>query len=264
MNDAIKPNPGGIIDPENVIGRNKLIADIWGRLEQQSVIVSAERRMGKTTLIKKMEAEAGNRQIAIYRDLEGIKSVVGFVEAVWQDVAKYLKSIDKASKKVQGFLRAFKGVEIKGFKLPELIAPQWDKFLCEIIGDLLSAQNSQVVFFWDEVPYLLDNISKRSPEEAMQLLDVLRSLRHNYPQVRMVFTGSIGLHHIVNKLKESCYSNDPTNDMYPIDVSPLSVDHATDLAARLIRGTKIETVNITTTAQEIAESVGCIPFYIHH
>ena len=52
--------------------------------------------------------------------------------------------------------------------------------------------------------------------------------------------------------------------MYPIEVTPLSVEHATDLAAKLIRGTKIETANITATAQVIAESVGCIPFYIHH
>ncbi len=216
MNDAIKPNPGGIIDPQNVIGRDKLIADIWERLEQQSIILSAERRMGKTTVIKKMEAEAGKHQIALYRDLEGIKSVVGFVEAIWQDVAAYLSRIKRTSKTVQGFLRAFQGVEIKGFKIPELIAPQWDKLLSAIIADLLSAQESQVIFFWDEVPYLLDNISKNKPEEAMQLLDVLRSLRHNYPQIRMVFTGSIGLHHIVNKLKDSGYRNDPTNFRYPL------------------------------------------------
>jgi len=42
MNDAIKTNPGGIIDPQNVVGKDKLIAEIWGRLEQQSVIVSAK------------------------------------------------------------------------------------------------------------------------------------------------------------------------------------------------------------------------------
>ena len=50
----MKANPGGLVAPQDVIGRDKLIAKIWMRLEQQSLILSAERRMGKTTIIKKM------------------------------------------------------------------------------------------------------------------------------------------------------------------------------------------------------------------
>ncbi|NJL68509.1 MAG: hypothetical protein HC894_20835 [Microcoleus sp. SM1_3_4] len=54
----MKANAGGEIAPAEVLGRNKLIADLWGILEQQSVILSAERRMGKTSVIKKMRSEA--------------------------------------------------------------------------------------------------------------------------------------------------------------------------------------------------------------
>ena len=50
----MKANPGGAIAPEDVIGRDKLIANLWNILDRQSVILSAERRMGKTTVIKKM------------------------------------------------------------------------------------------------------------------------------------------------------------------------------------------------------------------
>jgi hypothetical protein len=133
-----------------------------------------------------------------------------------------------------------------------------------IIEDLLENQERQVIFFWDEVPYMLDNMSEKQPEEAMELLDTLRKLRQTYPNVRMAFTGSIGLHHIVKKLQQQGYSNDPTNDMYPIDIPPLSLNHGTDLAVRLIRGENIQTDNITNIAEEIANAVGCIPFYIHH
>ena len=84
MNE-LKANPGGIVAPQDVIGRDKLIARIWRMLEQQSIILSAERRMGKTTIIKKMEAEAGESKLTIYRDLEGVRSPIEFVELIWQD-----------------------------------------------------------------------------------------------------------------------------------------------------------------------------------
>jgi len=43
----MKANPGGEIASAEVMGRDHLIADLWGILEQQSVMLSAERRMGK-------------------------------------------------------------------------------------------------------------------------------------------------------------------------------------------------------------------------
>ena len=263
MSDAIRANPGGIIDPRNVIGRDKLIGEIWRRLEQQSIILSAERRMGKTTIINKMQAEAGEKRLPIFHDLEGIKSAVEFVEAIWQDAVTYLSAKGKSTKKFQDFLRSFKGIEIKGFKIPEMAATQWKTLLTKIIEDLVENQDGQVIFLWDEVPYMLDNMSKNKPEEAMELLDVLRMLRQTY-DIRMIFTGSIGLHHIVKKLQQQGYSNEPTNDMYPVEVTPLTENHAQNLAVKLLRGERIESDNPLEIASEIAKATNNIPFYIHH
>ncbi len=55
----------------------------------------------------------------------------------------------------------------------------------------------------------------------MEMLDTLRALRQTYPQLKMVYTGSIGLHHVVAKLKKLGYNNVPTNDMYPYELQPL-------------------------------------------
>ncbi|MDJ0532213.1 MAG: AAA family ATPase [Xenococcaceae cyanobacterium MO_207.B15] len=257
----MRANPGGAIAPEDVIGRDKLIHKIWEHLEQQSVILSAERRMGKTTVIKKMEAEAPSDKVPIYRDLEGLRTPIEFVEAIWQDVAQYLSKKGKTSKKVLDFLRQLNGAEVNGFKFPEIEASHWKTLLTNTIEDLVSNQESQIILLWDEMPYMLNNMGD---EAAMEMLDILRSLRQTYPDVRMVFTGSIGLHHIIDKLRQVGYTNDPINDMYPIDIPPLSSEDATDLTIRLIKGEEIATVKIQTTAKEIAEAVDCIPFYIQH
>ncbi len=47
----MKANPGGQIDLRDVIGRDEIIAQIWDTLEQQSIRMNAERRIGKTTII---------------------------------------------------------------------------------------------------------------------------------------------------------------------------------------------------------------------
>ncbi|BAZ14493.1 hypothetical protein NIES4071_63370 [Calothrix sp. NIES-4071] len=55
----MKANPGGQVAPSDVVGRDSLISSFWDILERQSLVLSAERRMGKTCIIKKMQAEPG-------------------------------------------------------------------------------------------------------------------------------------------------------------------------------------------------------------
>ncbi|MEG3861704.1 hypothetical protein [Microcoleus sp. herbarium12] len=257
----MKANPGGAIAPAEVMGRDKLIVDLWGILEQQSVILSAERRMGKTSVIKKMQAEATADKLPIYRDLEDVKSPLEFVEKVFKDVEDYLTGFNRTAKKTRGLLEHLGGAEFSGFKLPEIAAPHWKALLTETIADLVENQDRRVILFWDEVPYMLDNIGDAA---AMELLDTLRSIRQMYPAVRMVYTGSIGLHHVLGVLRKAGYTNDPINDMYVQDVPPLSVKDATNLARKLLEGENIQTPDIQGTAVFIADKLSNIPFYIHH
>jgi hypothetical protein len=257
----VKANAGGQIAPNEVFGRDESIASLWEILEQQSVILSAERRMGKTCIIKKMQAEAPSNKLPIYHDLEQVRAPLEFVEAIFQDIEEYLSKRQKVASRTHKLLKDLSGLEIKNFKLPKEIESDWKKILIEIIADLVANQERQVILLWDEVPYMLQNIGDRS---AMEVLDTLRSLRQTYPDVRMVFTGSIGLHHIISSLKKAGYTNEPTNDMYPVDVSPLSEADAIDLALNLLKGEKIPASNPQETAVAIAQSVNCIPFYIHH
>ena len=257
---SFKANPGGQIAPEEVIGRDDIVAYLWKRLQQQSFIFTGERRIGKSTILRKMKAEAPAAMLPIYRDLEGIRAPIDFVEGVWQDTETYLRDIGKA-RRVRDFLSQLTGTKFGGFQFPEVAAQHWKTLLIKTIEDLVTIQHRQVVFIWDEMSHMLGNFSN---ESAMELLDTLRSLRQTYPDVRMVFSGSIGLHHIIRDLQKAGYSNAPTNDMYSIDGQPLALEDATKLTAKLIEGEQILTANLPETAKEIALAVDCIPFYIHH
>ena len=255
-----KVNPGGEIPPQEIVGRENLIDTIWDRLQQQSLILIGERRIGKSSTLKKMTTEAAENMLPIYRDLEGLRDPIEFVEKVWQDIELYLQQEGKATR-VRNFLSQLQGSQFTGYRFPEVAQDHWKKLLTFVIEDVVTLQTKQLVFIWDEMPHMLENFAD---ESAMEMLDTLRSLRQTYPDIRMIFSGSIGLHHIFKNLQQSGYRNDPTNDMFTIDGQPLTLDDATELAASLLEGENIDTLNIQKSARDIAEAVDCIPFYIHH
>ena len=258
--DNFKANPGGQISPEEIVGRDRLIEELWDRLKQQSFIFSGERRIGKSSTLKKMVSQAPEDMLPIYRDLEGIRTPIEFVEVVWQDTETYLREEGKA-RRVREYISGLIGSQFTAYQFPEITASHWKNLLTKTIEDLVTLQNQQVVLIWDEMPHMLGNFSDQA---AMEVLDNLRSLRQTYPDVRMVYSGSIGLHHIIKNLQKAGYSNDPTNDMYPVDGQPLTLEDAIALAANLLEGENVPVDDLYQIAEEIALAVDCIPFYIHH
>ena len=97
----------------------------------------------------------------------------------------------------------------------------------------------------------------------MELLDTLRALRQSHPSLRMVFTGSIGLHNVLTALRRAGYANAPTNDMRTLDVPALGDEDAVHLASALIRGEVLHARDLELTATAIAQQVSNLPYLIH-
>jgi AAA+ ATPase superfamily predicted ATPase len=278
MKLSMKANPGGQIDSANIIGRDAVIVELWERLAQQSIVLTAERRMGKTTIVKQMVKEGRVNVFPIYRDLEKVVSPAEFVSNILTDISVY----QTGTKWVEGlfgkFTKNFAGWQIGNIiKIPETSTDRWKEILENAIDYVMShplpvddwedrQKRKQIIFFWDELPMMLDNFLKRENGAlvAMEVLDTLRALRQTYPELRMVYTGSIGLHHVISKLKDAGYNNAPTNDMYTCDLQPLDPDAAIDLAEQLLEGENIATTDRSAVAIEISQQVDRIPFYIHH
>jgi hypothetical protein len=263
----MKSNPGGQIDIKDILGRDRLIATLWDALEQQSVIMTAERRIGKTSVIRKMQAEPRADWVPVLQDLEGLHSAHDFAVAVYEKVLEHLAGWRKLSHKAKAFFESIGGTEIGGvLTLPKGEKQHWKYLLIHSIEDLVTQQDpKRLVFFWDEMPYMLDNIRSREGEDtAMEVLDVLRSLRQHKAGFRMVLTGSIGLHHVLAALKAADYKNEPFNDMYAVEVTPLAPADGQELARRLIDGEQLKAADTGKAAEAIAEQGDHFPFYVHH
>jgi hypothetical protein len=265
----MKANPGGQIDSANVIGRDALIAEIWEIIQQQSIRMTAERRIGKTTVIKKMQDEPHPGWRVKYRDLERVHTAAEFALSIYKDVDEFLATVNRAGRRATELIQMLGGMKLpKGISLPEKKNKHWKDIIEASMEDLIQSDgetSDRLLFLWDEVPYMLQNICEREGESvAMEVLDVLRGLRQSYAKVRMIITGSIGLHHVFSSLKGAGYANAPVNDMCLVKVLPLSKGDAGILAKELIVGENLDCADLNESAELIAELSDCFPFYIHH
>src|SRR5262249_27973119 len=132
--------------------------------------------------------------------------------------------------------------------------------------DVAAAGGHRLVLFWDELPLFLHNVKTTAGERpAMEVLDMLRSMRQRHRHVRMVFAGSVGRHQVISEMRKARYANDPTNDMRVVEVPPLDPADGALLARRLIEGESLRCAeDPDSIALRISEAAAHIPFYIHY
>jgi len=232
------------------------------------------RRIGKTQIMVKMQAEAPAGWHTVKRDLGGFHTAGEFAARTYSDAAAVLGLKKRTLRGMATMLGKVGGAEIGGvLKLPDGSPAHWKDVLFRTFADIEdemvalekeSGRRERMVFFWDEVPFLLENIAKREGAPvAMEMLDALRAFGQDHDHVRVVLTGSIGLHHLLAELQQKEYSNSPLNRMEHIQPGPLSIEDARKLAASLLIGGGFDCPELAQCAYAVADKVGHVAFYVH-
>lgn len=259
-------NRGGNLGPEEVVGRDRFIDSLWDTLARQGVVLTAERRMGKTSVLKKMRAEPREGVIAIYRSYEGVRSRQEFIEALLEDLRSLLSKRHRAAHRLAKVAEDFKfRLDAGPIHLSAPPAEGWKNLLLRTFEAVGGADAGTIALFWDEVPVMLGAIAEaEGPQAARELLDALRVVRQSHDNIRMVFTGSLGLHHVVAGIRPGSYSSAPTNDMRAMALDGLAPQDAVGLARNLFAGEQIQTGDPEAVAAAIAGATSYIPFYIQN
>jgi hypothetical protein len=265
---SIKPNPGGQLAPEEILGRDALIAELWDILDGRNIYMNDLRRIGKTMILRKMEAEPLKGWLVLKRDLGGIKTASGFATQVYRDALVKLSAKKRGLRRMGDLLGQASGAQIAGIlTLPNDKPAPWKEVLTRTFADLHEEYingNERVVFLWDEVPFLIDNIRiTESAQTAMEVLDILRALSQDYDSVRLLLTGSVGMHHVLERLQEEGYNGSPLNTFERKSPGPLDHEEAVLLAEKLIKGAKLNAPALSDSAEAAAKLAGDVPFYIH-
>ena len=260
------------VSPAGVVGRDRLIERIWKRLERESVRFLAERRVGKTSVLKKMAAQPPAGFHPIFFDLEKVHSADRFVEVLIGELRSLMATKDKVSTGFVDFLALFGGTEVGGMvKIPELGKRNWQKAV-EKTFHAICANNPDtlIVLMFDELPYMLQSISIQDTKAgandnfALSILDTLRAARHENTNMRMIYCGSVGLHHVLATLRGDAHASQPVNDMPAVEIHPLQLQDAVQLTKDLmiIEQVHISPEHMDVIANRIAQQTDCVPFYI--
>lgn len=271
---SMLPNPGGQLSPDSIIGRDQLILRLWQILQGRSLYMNDLRRIGKTQIMVKMHSEPPLGWYSVKRDLGGFHTAAEFATRVYLDATAVLSPQKRILRGMNALLSHVAGTEIAGvIKLPDGKIAPWKEVLFRTFTDIeqeMSAieaetgRPTRMVFFWDEIPFLLDNISRREgPAIAMEILDVLRAFGQDHDHIRLVLTGSIGIHHVLADLRAEGHNHSPLNRMEHVSPGPLAPADAQTLALSLLIGAQLNCAEPKSCAQFIATSVGNVAFYIH-
>jgi hypothetical protein len=85
----IHANPGGLLEVDEIYGRDELIAHLWSTLEQQSVRLEAEKRIGKSSVLRKMALQPPHGWTAVSMSLLSIHSAEEFAEGIYRALAPH-------------------------------------------------------------------------------------------------------------------------------------------------------------------------------
>ncbi len=267
----MRPILGGNVPPDRVIGRDAFIRKMWRNLENQSVVLVAERRIGKTTVIRKMAEEPKEGWFPIFMLVEGLRSPTEFISRIVDRVSPILNRRERSWERLRQLYDHLGGQAIGTWELPEL-KRNWKRILAGTLDDIRESFEERVVFFWDELPLMISNIKDDlGAPVAMELLDVLRDHRvaDDSGKLRMVFTGSIGLHLVISELLHRGYRNDPTNDMVTFSLEGLAPKDAMELAGQGIEALVDDgDLELDAPPQElaaaIAEATDGLPYYVNY
>jgi hypothetical protein len=263
--------PGGVPEPEELIGRDHLIDVLWNQLAGNNILLVAPRRFGKTGVMRHVLKRPRPKYLPLYLEVEEIASPEAFASELIRALLEQsrLRSILSAAKRLPGKITDLikehvDEVSVDEFtlKLKDALGDSWDNITRRLVLEMEKADET-VVFILDEFPQLLDNIVRQRGEEAARsFLSWFRALRmHQKDELRrfrFVIGGSTGIDIILRRLDAS----DKLNDFFRLPVGPVSREDGEFIIQRLADRFGLR---FTTEASDaLLTLIGPpVPYFIH-
>ncbi len=225
--------------------REKIVNKIRRKLSSgHNLLISAPRRIGKSTILKYIENHPMENEIIKYIIVQRIDTEEQFFKILYNELIndkEIFAGIDgyikKSSNAVKGYLDRITGISLSG-KI-EIDPNEKVNYYEECIKLIDCFQTEKDIYiFIDEFPDALNNILKIDKNLALKFLQKNRDLRIAFSDknLRFLYTGSTGLKNVVKKLEKL----DLINDINNIEVPPFNKEEAEELIKRLVLGFKEE------------------------
>jgi hypothetical protein len=225
--------------------RKAILQKIKRKLDNgEHLLISAPRRIGKTSLLKYLVANPDENQIVKYLIVQSVDSSERFYKKLFNELitdSEIYNSVQKIWKKssstILGYISRIREVKFEGIDLSGEERINYYELLNSLLKEL-STHSKKIVIVLDEFPDAVANIYENDKKQGVRFLEQNREFRENYSNssLQFIYTGSTGLRNVVRKIGELHLINNITD----IKIPPFSKNEAVELLQRLVLGKKLE------------------------
>ena len=257
---------GQLVEGDNFFGRATEIRRYWRGLETDNLLMLAPRRVGKSSVLKRMKAYPENDMSVVFADVSDCSTEFAFIKRLYNEVLTYHSSSEQLwnsitaswlGKRIARVRRAGVGPFMIEFEGDE---SHWSQ-AGETLADAISELQKDTLIQIDELPVfllrLIDRTENGNQDRIREFLYWLRRLRQSHPTVRWMLAGSIGLDTITARLNIT----DAINDLKIETLGAFHEPAAHELLVLLGKTHKIEIAE--NVRNHIFTRVGwLIPYYL--
>lgn len=214
-----KTTVGQVARGDKFFKRDSEIDKIINQIEKDSnILISAPRRVGKTSLMRYIQDNSQENYKIIYLDTESVNNENEFFKKLLNELIREFESLKKYTLLIKSILPRISGVGKDGITLNDKEL----KYFSELSNffNNLDLGNSKLIIMIDEYAQTVQNIlNDEGKDKAINFLQLNRELRQNFlgKNVQFIYAGSIGLENVVSKIGRTS----DINDLKSIKVNPL-------------------------------------------
>lgn len=256
---------------EHYFDRPQISQQIRRSLERGgNLLISAPRRIGKSSLIKHLLTQAAANEIIIYISVQSATHSNEFFEKLFKELIKNNTVFagmngftQRASAGLKNIISRVRNITLEGgLEIDKTANIDYYTALQTLIKALTE---KKVILLLDEFPDAVSNMIRRDKKLAIEFLLQMRELRQISSDLGLQFilTGSSGLANVVSQLGE----NDLINDLEEISVAPYTEQEASVFIQRLVLGYQIHyssdfQINDNTLAYILEKINWRLPYYL--
>lgn len=263
---------GPWVDKERFWNREEELANLIELLDEgANILITAPRRIGKTSLIREAGNQVEDRYCCLQLDLQKSHSPADIITELSVATRPHMKLWDKTKEVFKNVISSAAqnidslNINDLTIKLRDGVLSNWQNKGDGMIEAIAESEKPAVIFM-DEFPLVVNRLLKGpdykiTPERLQEtgaFLSWVRSITIQYKQkIRMVITGSIGLEPI---LQQAGLSH-TINTFTPFEVEPWDTDTATGCLQAL--ASNYEVIFEDGVKEKMIELIGsCIPHHV--
>ncbi len=203
---SIKNRTGSPVTGDDFFDREYELKQLLKAIEAKDhVLITAPRRVGKSSLLKKaLKTMESRRWLSVEADVQQCKNEADFLEQLMEglrDAGIEPSGLDKLKTAIDQLRKWLGGHKVSAAEVSVEIpnnddGNEWKEVTKQFEAIVESLKGRSIVFGLDELPIFLARLVKEAsdgPSRVNVILHWLRSLRHLYPNFVWVICGSVGL-----------------------------------------------------------------------